>query len=522
MIKYYGNGKVFTGRDETHFVSAFGVEYGRFVWVGETGDIPGEYEDLQGKTVVPGFIDSHMHPIITAKLANGVALMPPKVYSIEDMVREMKHLAERTPAGQWIDGWGWDELQFAERRVPTRQDLDRISTEHPIKITRSCMHSVVVNTYALEKMGVTADTPDPENGKIVREDNGTPTGYLMEEASRFILVGDDDSSDAVADLAKISQRFAKYGITTVTDMATQIAPKDAFDTYKEASKKGFDQRVSLYYLFRNVEEHPDVSLQLDNADEKVRVAGFKLLTDGAMSSQTAFMKEPYPDSDTYGFPVEDGDDIRRGLALAKQYGLQLSVHAIGDAAVQLVIDSVKEEEPWLQGAPSVRMEHATLLDDAMIGEIKSAKLGVSTQMIFLYAEYDSYRANLDDERLNRCNPLRTFVEELDEVALNSDCPSTPWAEAEDVFVSLQSAVRRINPAGNEYNRSQEITVPQAVLLYTRNAARMINRQDIGQIAEGKLADFAILQDDLFTTDPERIHQVKVDRTVIGGEPVYTA
>lgn len=525
MIKYYGNGKVFTGVGEDVFVSAFGVEDGRFVWVGDTKDIPGEYEDLKGATVTPGFIDSHMHPLIAANLVDSVALMPPTVTSIEDMIREMKKIAEVTPEGEWIKGWGWDEVQFKEKRYPNRHDLDKISTKHPVQVKRSCFHSISLNTYALNMFNIDKDTPEIPNGKIFREADGTPDGYLQEEASRLVIFDERESSNEEKDienLVKISKRFAKYGITSVVDMAALASPLDSKDIYKKAGEQGFSQRINLFYLFKNLEDNKVELKATTDPEEKVRVTAIKMLTDGSMSSHTAYMKEPYPGTDDRGFPVEKLDDLKRGIEYARKHNLQLSVHAMGDAAIQLVVDAFAGEKPWIENAPSCRIEHCSLTDDKMIEDIANAKIGASSHTIFYYAEYDSYKNNLDEERMKNCYRVKSIYNKLDYLALGSDCPATTWAEAEDIFTGIKSATHRVIPKGFEYYREEEITIPQAVLLYTKKSAQLCNMPEVGEIKEGYLADFVILKDDIFEMDPSEVDKAKVDRTFVGGKEIYRA
>lgn len=499
------------------------VENGKVAWTGNTHDLQEEFIDLKGKTVVPGFIDSHIHPIYVASVQEQIACMPPMVNSIEEMIRALKESINPSDPTAWIEGWGFDESKLLEGRTPTKEDLDRVSTSQPVQVTRSDFHSCVVNSKALELAGITRDTAEVPNGIIQRDTSGEPTGFLIEDASYLIKAVKPavSTEEKVESLVNLSRRFASFGLTGVTEVMGMMDPSDDYFMYKAAAERGFKQHLGIYYHWRNFKASgSDQLTATQSSEDQIRINGLKLFLDGSMSGHTAYMKEPYPNTDDRGFTVGSQDELLEAYEYAKTRGLQLSIHAMGDASIQLIIDTFRNKAPWVEGGPSVRIEHATVLSPEMIQEIKEAGIGLTQQIIFFYAEYDSYRKNLDDKRFNQTYGLKSVYDQVEHFALSSDSPATLWAVPEDVFVSLKAAVTRKAHEGQDINQAEKITVPQAVLLYTKKAAILSKLANTGQLIPGYEADFVVLDQDIFTIPGDYLDLVHVEQTFIGGELVY--
>lgn len=517
---YYGNGKIFTGQDETSFVSAFAVEAGKIVWLGETADIAGPFIDLAGKTVVPGFIDSHIHPVYVSRVQNQVACMPPKVYSIKDMIEELKQAADTSRPDDWIDGWGYDESKLVEGRTPNRYDLDKVSESQPVQVIRSCFHARVINSKALEICGIDRDTPDPADGIIDRDETGEPTGILYEAAHWQVenfrpAITPQDQVEAIS---RLSDRLSEFGITGAAEV---LALPGYDEMYRQAQAKGFKQHIALYYKYSD--DFLKIADQLHpttDPKENVRLCGIKYVLDGSISGHTALMKQAYPGTQDYGTALGSEDELNDIYQLAQSKGWQIIIHAMGDQAIQQVIDFFKNKPGWLNGVPSVRIEHASILDDAMIEAIRQAEIGLTMNINFLFAEYDSWRANLDDRRFAMATRLASCYPAIEYLALASDSPATLWAIPEDVFLSLKAAVTRRAYEGQDINQKERISLAQAILLYTKKAAVVCNIPLTGQLIPGYFADFAVLDRDIFSLAEEDIDQVKVEQTFIKGDCVY--
>lgn len=530
------NARVFTGEGETGFAGAFRVRDGRFTWVGDSAgaeaEVGSEVEvvDLQGACVLPGLLDVHHHPVLTASLAPGICVLPPGTSDIEDVVRLMRtHPALQpghTDASEWVLGWGYDELYLAERRHLTRHDLDRVSTERPVLVRRSDVHSAACNTRALELAGITAATPDPFGGRFERDADGVPDGTLTEIAAVEAVTDampPMTRSHLVAELVRLGEHLSRHGIVAVGDMAA-TPEEDVLGLLREAEAAGMRQRVGVYLPWTAL-SGTGRTLTEEEKTGRVKVAGVKIFCDGAISGKTAWTSTPFRGtSDWYGARTASDTDIREALAWCRTNGVQLALHAMGDMAVANLLDVVADEEPWLAGVPSVRIEHASLLPTALQHRIAQARvqMAVVTHAIFDWAEHATYAAALTDEQLALAYPLRDLAANIPLACLASDRPATTWRDADNVFTSLQSAVERVALDGAPLGQEQQLTVPQALLMYTSRAARCVPYGTAGTIMEGAEADFVVLDRDVFATPTSRLGDVSPAQTWIGGECAFIA
>lgn len=528
------NGRVFTGRSETDFVSAFRIEDGLVEWVGETAELDADTRsgavDLGGRTVLPGLLDMHVHPALMADTADAVECLPPRVGSIAELISALRshpalHSYEHCGTGpeSWIVGAGYDETKYPEGRAPTAADLDQVSTTQPVLVWRADRHTALCNSRALELAGVTAQTPDPEGGRFGRDANGRPNG-LLEEFSAIRAVTDrmpERTAEEQADLLEmVGRRLFSRGIVGVCDLLATTIPAP-LDTYRAVAARAPFPRAALFYGWNR----PDVLHDLEEQEKSgpVRIAGTKVLMDGAYSNRTAWVCTPYPDSQEHGLRTLDDDDLLAAADWARRHGVQVAVHAMGDRAISQVVDVLGGMAPWLEGQPSVRIEHATLMAPELVERIRTARMqfGIATHTIFLYAEYEAYASNLHPEQVSASYPVRSLYESLESLALSSDCPATAWSEADDVFVSIEAAVRRRAYNGADFGQGSAITAAQAVLLYTARAAQVTQLEGLGQLAPGFEASFVVLDQDLFTVPVDTISQTRVLETWQSGQQVYT-
>ena len=523
------NGRIFTGRGEQDFASAFRIADGRFTWVGDSADVAeGGATDLGGRTVLPGFIDIHTHPTYVARTVDAVPCTMPLVNDIPGMIAALRR-HPRFGEGEeaWIEGWGYDESKLAEHRTPTAADLDMVSTTQPVYVMRSDCHSGVCNTRALEIAGITRDTPDPEGGRFGRLENGEPNGVLLEHAANDVVMRARSSQDYRARVDAIRRTGAHYderGIVAITDMMASTQPFDDLAIYRDAAAQGLGQQVLLYFVWSELEGKPIPDLTDAQRTGRVRFAGIKLFADGSISGRTAWVSEPYANSGDRGFPTITEESLRSGYEWARRNMVQVAVHAMGDSALQLVIDFFADREPWMgPDIPSVRLEHATLLTDEQLRQLNEARMsfGVATQIIFFFAEHESYAGNLSGDQYRRAYPVRTFYDQIEHLGLSSDAPATTWMDPDDVFVSIEAAVTRRAYNGAEIVPEQAVTVPQAVLLYTARPATLGSFDEpVGLIAEGREANFVVIDRDIFAVDPTLIHETRVVQSWMRGRMVY--
>ena len=520
MMSLFTNAKVFTAVDADDRASAFRVQDGVFTWVGDASEVAGEpATDLGGRTVLPGLLDMHTHPAVMVSRAGTVNCLPPAVESIAELITTLRDRRDST--SDWIVGTGFDDGVYPEGRPPTANDLDAVSTTQPVLVWRCDGHSASCNSRALEIAGITRETPDPPNARFERDESGAPTGVLTELAAveavtRFIAEPDVDGY--AARILELDAHFLSHGITGVCDLfSTWIA--EPLATFRLARERGFRPRVALYPGWT-----PQLAdLAPGDSEGPVRVAGTKVLIDGAFSNRTAWVEQPYPDSADHGMQTLSDDELLQAAAWARRNGVQLAVHAMGDRALNRVVDLLGTEQPWLQGVPSVRLEHATLVSADLLARLTSGPMtfGIGTHTIFLFAETAAYRSNLGPAQARIAYPIRALVDSPLAIALSSDRPATAWDDADDVFVSLEAAVRRLAHDGTDIGADEAITIEQALLLYTGRARGLADLGRVGVIEAGAVADFAVLDRDVLTVPADEISAVRVAETWVAGEKVWS-
>ena len=523
------NGKIFTGRSETDFATAFLVADRVIEWVGDSTelgeDLSATTHDLGGRTVLPGLLDMHVHPALMANTADAVECLPPRVGSISELLEALSsHHLFGEGSDQWIIGAGYDETKYPEGRSPVAVDLDKVSGTQPVLVWRADRHTALCNTVALKIAGITAETPDPDNGRFGRGQDGTPNG-ILEEFAAISTVTDHipvrTSTERAHLLEKVGRRLLSRGIVGVCDLLATTIPSP-LATYRSAIERVPFPRSALFYGWNR----PHALTELDDEEKvgRARVAGVKVLMDGAYSNRTAWVCRPYPDSEEHGIRTISDEELLAAAQWARRNGVQVAIHAMGDQAIAQILELFGDQEPWLRDAPSIRIEHATLMSPKIVEQVRTARMnfGVATHTIFLYSEYEAYEQNLHPRQMSEAYPIRSLYRALDSLALASDCPATSWSESDNVFVSIEAAVRRRAYTGADMGQESAITVPQAVLLYTARAARLTGMEGLGQIGRGFEGSFVVLNHDIFTIPTEEIGKISVEETWIGGEQVYQA
>lgn len=536
----YINGKIFTSDDDRPYAEAMAVKDGRIAWIGtgaeaETAGIAADSSmlvDLEAKRVLPGFVDCHMHVIMLADFAQQISVLPPEIYSIEDLKAAIRRVREEQEAGQWILGWGYDEGKLSENRAPNRYDLDEACSDSPVLMQRSCTHIWAVNSKALEMAGITRDTPDPEGGRIGRDENGEPDGILYETATYLVmeLLPVKTVEDMARDLVRLGYILSAQGVTTVTDMGEDVSDKYG-DIFRSAMKKGFKNRAAAYCSWRFVQQQGDAVVTDDPdfmGDGRFRLAGVKLIGDGSVSGRTAWCDVPYlPVDDVsgeaeYGMPVCTEEDIKEALEFCKKNKCQLSIHCMGARAIDRAVDLTWQEKAWMvdKRVPSVRLEHVAMPTPQAVKRSAEAGIAWATQPIFLYSEIESYQKNMPAERVGENYNIADWQKAGVTFAFSTDAPATSWATPSEPFANLKGAVTRKAWNGEDCGQRHKVDIETAIKLYTAEAGPVAGFRDVGVLKEGYMADFIVLDRDILEIPAEEIDQVRVDETWIGGEKVY--
>lgn len=541
------NAKIFTSNDAHPSAQAMALKDGRIAWVGTDEEAQklnlardsAEVVDFSAKSVLPGFVDCHMHAIMLADFATQISILPPKIYSIEDLKKEIKRVRMEHEEGQWIFGWGYDEGKLAENRAPNKFDLDAACSDSPVLMQRSCTHIWAVNSKALELAGITKDTPDPAGGKIGRTESGEPDGILYENATGLVqkLLPKKNMEDMADDLVNLGNILVSQGVTTVTDMGEDVC--DHYDEiYQLAVEKGFKNKVAAYVSWRFVDRCGEtVVTESDNfhGNGQIRTAGVKLIGDGSVSGRTAWCDVPYLSADgrtaegresdgekEYGMPVCTEEEILRAKRFCQENKCQLSIHCMGARAIDRAVDLTWEAEPWMADdrIPSVRLEHVAMPSKQAIERSAKAGIAWATQPIFLYSEIESYQKNMQPERVGENYNLADWIDAGVKFAFSTDAPATSWATPSEPFANLKGAVTRKAWNGVDTGQRHKVDVETAIKLYTREAGLVAGFTDIGILKEGYAADFIVVDRDVFGLKAQEIDQVKVEQTWIDGKRVY--
>ena len=439
------------------------------------------------------------------------------------MLDSLKKKAAETPKGEWIRAWGFNETAVSENRYPTRKELDSISIDHPIIITRTCSHISVVNSLALEMAKIDELTKDPQGGIYEKDSEGQLTGKLIEQANMQMNEVTSYTESELMKAVKIaSEHFLAAGITSIHE-AGAYGP-DSIRLLQRAVKSK-DIRVRVYAMIASLNDCPDTVDKMMKAgvitgtgDERFRIGPAKLFTDGSSTGPTIATREPYSsDPNNSGILYYSEDEIYQILGEAHKKGYQITVHAQGDKAVEMYINCV---ERALEEAPRKnhrhRIEHAGITTPDLQDRIY--KLGMipvpNPPFPYEFGEIYTYHYG---ERVHYMYPVRDFIDKGIIAAGGSDSPITDY----NPLVGIYTAVNRKSQSGNDIGANQSISVEEAIRLYTWNGAYASFEEGTkGSIEVGKLADLVVLNDSILRVNPSEIKNLKVETTVVDGEILY--
>ena len=519
------NGKVFTADALLSTYSAVAVRDGRIVALG-WDDLARRYDpersiDLAGRLVVPGFIDTHVH--VSGDAERWVDLAG--LENISELKARVARKAEQLGAGEWITGYGWSEDELAEQRRPLRWDLDDAAPANAVVLTRAGGHSSVASSLALEAAAVTPDTETPPGGIIEVDEQGRMNGVLREGAQGLVrrLVPDATPEELRASFVENLRGLLALGITSIIQAGVDIEGYAEWEAVY-AAHAGELPRAAVQFRVP-----PDTARAIDmlqrfgrktgDGDEWLRVGAVKFFVDGGFSGAAAWTLEPYNGQpDYYGSgPLIDEAGLFEISRTAHDMGWQLGFHAIGDAAIRMTVDAWSR---MLEASPRADhrhyLNHFTVTPPAeTMQRMADWNIHIAQQPNFTYTIDGRYAEHLAGDRYQTNNPLRSPMRHGVVVALGSDIlPFGP-------LIGLQAAVTRRGMGGAVVGPGEALTMPEALVGYTRVAAHLTFEEDRkGTLEIGKLADLVVLSQDLLTIDPERTTDTEVDLTVLGGRVVH--
>jgi len=479
-----------------------------------------------GKTIMPGLIDSHAHMVSYGAALEAVDLTPESVKGrMDQLFSRIRKAAAAAIPGEWIHAWGFDDSRMDEKRYPTIDELDAASPDHPLKIKRTCGHIYMVNRQALEQAEIRYDTPDPEGGKIGRNPAGIPDGLLFELGAINLVnrsIPRADALECARLLAAASKAYVSEGVTLVTEAGAAWSgnPYEAAGFQRARDSEILLHRVSMGVMedtYRLLPEQNALGLVSGFGDDHLWIGPAKFVVDGSIGAGTAAMYEPYGRENSCGVMCEEEEDLRKRMEACHRAGFQLSVHAIGDKTIDMVLRNFESILSRFPRSHRHRIEHAAVCRPDFLPRIASLGLTAVVQPAFIHFLGESFINNLDDKRLAYTIALKSLTEAGVVLAGSSDRPVTdgnPWK-------GIWAAVARITTEGRRISPEQALTPAQALRMYTYGGAFANGVENrLGTLSPGKFADLIILKENPLSIEPDRLKEMVVEKTLVGGRQVY--
>lgn len=532
----YVNGTIYTMDAAQPRAQALAIDTrsGRILAVGANDEVrriadhTTELVDLRGKAVLPGFIDAHIHLLSTAYRSHHIdAVACANESEAAELVRQR---AATTPPGQWILGGRWYKDIWPSQQFPTKASLDDAAPQHPVALWSKDGHLLWVNSLALQRAGIRAETPDPADGAILRDATGEPTGVLQEYAATDLVNKVIDKSDPVLTRHLVQQTLQdvlRAGITSIQN----IEGRDALTLLQQLHEENqLGVRVQMILPRRMLPELDSLGLRAGFGDEMLRLGGIKIFADGTLGSQTAAMLQGFEDNpQNRGLLTLPEADMMQTVSTAAELGMSVAIHAIGDRAVRVALNSIERAQQRLADANQqatmarlrYRVEHAQLVAPEDLERMRRLGVVASVQPFHAVADRDMAERYWG-QRYKRAYAYRTMQIMGIPLALGSDAP----VETFDPLRILYAAIQRNDPATPErapWLPEQALPVVQALWAYTLGAAYAGGEEhDKGSLTVGKLGDAVVLHEDLLAIEPEKVRENGVQATIVGGRVVYGA
>ncbi|MGB9867448.1 MAG: amidohydrolase [Bacillota bacterium] len=474
--------------------------------------------DVPGTVAVPGFVDCHVHFGEFAMRFNTLDVWG---MGYEDVLNEVKQAAAKRPRGRWITGGGWDKNVWGLGDFPSKEALDAVAPDHPVALMSKDGHSMWVNSCALAAAGLCSESADPPGGEILRKlGSREPSGILRENAIKLVqAVIPKPTQKELAEALRTAEKLANsLGITSIH---VPEGP-DVFGAIQLLRSSGeLTLRVYMMLPGDYLDDMVQLGLRTGFGDEMIRLGPIKLFADGSLGSQTAFMLEPYEDSESFGVQVLTKDEMVKIIRRASNCGIAVAMHAIGDAANRNALDAFESAlEFTRQWKLRHRIEHAQIVHPEDLPRFHKLSLIASVQPI--HATADRYIADLYwGARAKYAYPFRSLLSTGAKVCFGSDAP----VESMDPLKGIYAAVTRKRETEHEsepWYADELVTVYDAVYAYTAGAAYASGEEETkGVLRPGMLADFVSLSHDIFEAEPEVLREARVNMTVLGGQVVWT-
>lgn len=533
------NGYVHTVDENNSIAEAVAVKDEKIIAVGsnkEVMELAGDNTliiDAAGNTVMPGVNDSHVHMWEAGMLMEGVVTFG--LESIDALKKAIQEKLKGMKPGEWLQGGGWIESQFVEKRMPTKYDIDDVSPDNPVVIER-IFSTCVANSRALELAGITKDTPDPEGGEIGRNPDGTPNGLLFRTAKQLVRdvmpsafgesqFGSGKEIERV--IVNAMNEFLKAGITSITEPGVTPAMIRAYQNLRETGKLKIRTNLMPCWHGFAINEKQDFSDRLIGelglytgfGDEWLRIGALKMAIDGGLTSKTAWKSWPYRDEDE-AKEVElrlDPTKLEGWVKEAHDAGWSVGIHVMGDTAIEAAVNAMYKAYEENPSERRHQLIHAYYPTDDTLDKMKKAGIIAAVQPAFIYNEADGYDTLLPDDKQVEFLPLRKYIDSGITIASSTDMPSAHY----NPFWGIYGAIERKGIQGYSLGKDEAITLDEMIKSMTLNGAYMSGEEDIkGSIEPGKLADIIVLDRNIANEDIDTIKNSVVVLTMVDGEIVY--
>lgn len=527
------NARIITMDAADHIAEALAVRAGRIAAIGTNQEVAAcispstRVIDAQGRTILPGLIDVHTHGMEWAKsvVSNQINAAYPAMKSISDAVAEISRRAKAARPGEWIIGAGWDDAKYSDHRYIVRSDIDPVSGDHPVFLVHVSGHLAIANSAALKLAGVTRDTPDPSGGVIEHDAKGEPTGILKDNAMNLVAgILPAEPPDLAARAAKyFSEQALSLGLTTVHDI--NLAPEE-LRGYQQAEHAGWLKvRVHVVPRVRSLADAETLAasgIYTGLGDDHLRIGAAKMFADGGMGARTIAIYPPSAAGETnnFGLLIWTPQDMQKAHLTLAAAGWQLVTHAIGDRAIDEVLDSYAATMKALNlSDPRFRVIHCGISTPAIQKRLKDLHVLVDGNPPFVYW-IGSWFRKYGPERVRWSYPAKSYMANGIIEAAGSDVPVTPLTPWWGIWSAV---VRRELTTGDVLAPEERLSVREALALYTRNGAYAgFEEKSKGSLEPGKLADFIVVDRDVLTVPSDQLKDVQVLMTFVGGELAYQA
>ncbi|WKA53320.1 amidohydrolase [Planococcus shixiaomingii] len=519
MKVLWHGGLIYTMSAESETVQAVLVEEGKISKLGTYDQLKNEADrevDLKGKVVYPGFVDSHMHMIGHGEKLLRVDLS--KIESAEEMKERLHQATANIINNDWFIGEGWNENNFPDRKIFHRQELDEI-TEAPMLLKRICRHAILANSSALALAGITKDTPDPEGGVIVRDNDGEPTGYLLDAAQDMVFAKVPEVSVAYLTraLEMSVDNLLSLGLTGAhtEDMGYYGDYSRPLQAFKNVIKENRKFRANL---LRAHSEFEKMMAGAEYGEPFIDPGAMKIFADGALGGRTALLSKPYNDDpSTSGVAIHGDLELKELVAMARKYGEAIAIHVIGDLGLEKALDAI-EAHPVPEGKRD-RLIHTVIVRKDLVERMQKLDVILDLQPSFVTSDFPWVVERLGEERMEWAYAWKKLLDSGLILAGGSDAP----IEEVDPRLGIYAAVTRRNPYETHegYLPEEKLSRFEAIQLYTSGSAAAICKEhERGLIKEGYDADFTIFDRDLFDGNEEQLLEAQVEMTVVAGDIMF--